>query len=41
MKALGIVVSDKTIFEDCILKTYFLTPVIYLWNQSEPIEQFR
>jgi len=26
MKALGIVVSDKKIFENCILKTYFLTP---------------
>jgi len=25
MKALGIVVSDKKIFENCILKTYFLT----------------
>jgi len=25
MKALGLVVSDK-IFENCILKTYFLTP---------------
>jgi len=26
MKALGIVVSDKIICENCILKTYFLTP---------------
>jgi len=26
MKALGLVVSDKKIFEKCILKTYFLTP---------------
>ena len=26
MKALGLVVSDKKIFENCILKTYFLTP---------------
>jgi len=26
MKALGLVVSDKKIFESCILKTYFLTP---------------
>ena len=26
MKALGFVVSDKKIFENCILKTYFLTP---------------
>ena len=25
MKALGLVVSDKKIFESCILKTYFLT----------------
>jgi len=26
MKALGIVVLDKKIFENCILKTYFLNP---------------
>jgi len=26
MKALGLVVSDKKIFENCILKNYFLTP---------------
>jgi len=26
MKALSLVVSDKKIFENCILKTYFLTP---------------
>jgi len=26
MKALGLVVSDKKIFENCILKTYILTP---------------
>ena len=26
MEALGLVVSDKRIFENCILKTYFLTP---------------
>ena len=25
MKALGLVVSDKKIFDNCILKTYFLT----------------
>jgi len=25
MKAVGLVVSDKKIFENCILKTYFLT----------------
>ena len=33
MKALGLVVSDKKIFENCILKTYFLTPwPIYATN---------
>jgi len=26
MKALGLVVSDKKIFESCILKTYFFLP---------------
>jgi len=26
MKALGLVVSEKNIFENCLLKTYFLTP---------------
>jgi len=26
IKALGLVLSDKKIFENCILKTYFLTP---------------
>jgi len=26
MKALALVVSDKKIFENCILETYFLTP---------------
>jgi len=26
MKSLGFVVSDKKIFENCILKTYFFTP---------------
>jgi len=26
MNALGIVVSDKKIFENCILKTYFFLP---------------
>jgi len=40
MKALGIVVSDKKIFKSCILKTYFVDPVTYLCNQSEPFEQF-
>jgi len=35
MKALGLVVSDKKIFENCILKTYFLTPwPTYATNQS-------
>ena len=28
MKALGIVVSDKKIFENCILKTYFFDPIL-------------
>ena len=40
MKALGLVVLDKKIFENCILKTYFLTPVTYLSNQSELFEEF-
>ena len=31
MKALGLIVSDKKIFENCILKTYFLT----LWPTYE------
>jgi len=26
MKALGLVVSDKKFIENCILKTFFLTP---------------
>jgi len=39
MKALGLVVSDKTIFENFLLKTYF-DPVTYLCNKSEPFEQF-
>ena len=39
MKALGLVVSDKKIFESCIFKTYFL-PCDLLSNQSEPFEQF-
>jgi len=26
MKALGLVVSDKKIFENCLLKTYFFLP---------------
>ena len=37
MKALGIVVSDKKIFENCILETYY--PVTYLCNQLEQFEQ--
>jgi len=32
-KAQGLVVSDKKIFENCILKTYFLTP----WPTYQPI----
>jgi len=39
VKALGLVVSDKKIFENCILKTYF-DPLTYLCNQSEPFERF-
>jgi len=38
MKALGIVVSDKKIFEKCILQIYF-DPVSYLCNQLEQFEQ--
>jgi len=35
MKALGLVVSDKKIFESCILKTYLLTPwPTYATNQN-------
>ena len=35
MKAQGLVVSDKKIFEICILKTYFLTPwPSYATNQD-------
>jgi len=35
MKALGLVVSDKKIFKNCILKTYFLTPwPTYATNQN-------
>jgi len=30
MKALGYVVSDKKIFENCILKTYFLTRDLHM-----------
>jgi len=40
MKALVLVVSDKKIFENCMLKTFFFDPVTYLSNQSEPFEQF-
>jgi len=39
MKVLGLVVSDKKIFENCILKTYFFDPVTYLCNQLERFEQ--
>jgi len=38
MKALGSVVSDKKIFETCILKTYF-DPVTFLCNQLEQFKQ--
>jgi len=35
MKAPGLVVSDKKIFENCIIKTYFLTPwPTYTTNQN-------
>jgi len=35
MKALGLVVLDKKIFKNCILKTYFLTPwPTYATNQN-------
>jgi len=39
MKALGIVVSDKKIFENCIFKNLFFDPVNYLCNQLEQFEQ--
>jgi len=36
MKALGLLVSDKKIFENCILKTEFLTPwPTYATNQND------
>jgi len=41
MKALGLVVSDKKVFENFILKTYIFDHVTYFCNQSEPFEQFR
>jgi len=40
MKALGLVVSDKKIFENCILKTYFwprdllMQPIKTIWTIS-------
>jgi len=35
MKALGLLASDKKIFENCILKTYFVTPwLTYATNQN-------
>jgi len=40
MKALGLVVSDKKIFESFISKNLFFDPVAYICNQSEPFEQF-
>jgi len=42
MKALGLVVSDKKIFENCILKTYFLTPwptYVTNWNGLNNFER--
>jgi len=41
MKAQGHVVSDKKIFENCILKTYFLTlwPT-YATNQDHLVEDY-
>ena len=39
MKAQGIVVSDKKIFENCILKTYILTPwPTYATNQDHLVD---
>jgi len=38
MKALGIVVLEKKIFENCILNL-FIDPVTYLCNQVERFEQ--
>ena len=35
MKVLGLVVSDKKVFENCFLKTFFVL-LTYLCNQSEP-----
>jgi len=40
MKALGLVVSDKNIFLNCILKTYFFDPVTYLCNQLNGLNNF-
>ena len=39
MKALGIVVQDKKIFENNIFKNLLFDPVTYICNQSEPFEQ--
>jgi len=39
MKALGLVVLDKKIFENCNLKTYFSDLVTYLCNQLKRLEQ--
>ena len=38
-EALGLVVSDKKIFESVILKNLFIDPVTYLCNQLERFEQ--
>jgi len=37
MKARGLVVLDKRIFENCFLKTFF-DPVTYLYNQMKQFE---
>ena len=39
MKALGLVVSDKKIFESFIFKNLFIDPVTYLCNHLELFEQ--
>jgi len=40
MKALGLVVSDKKIFEKLQFENLLFDPVTYLCNQSEPFEIF-
>jgi len=36
---LGLVVSEKNVFENCLLKTYLFNTVTYICNQSEPFER--